>query len=96
MKKTELIQALADDAGITKAQAKSLLGRLAEIAESELRSEGEFTLPGVVRLKLQDKPATQERQGINPFTKAPVTIPAKPASKKVRALPASTLKKALA
>ena len=35
---------------------------------------------------------TKERQGVNPFTKEPITIPAKPASKKVRATALKALK----
>jgi nucleoid DNA-binding protein len=38
------------------------------------------------------KPATKERQGINPFTKEPITIPAKPASRKIRSTPLKALK----
>ena len=38
------------------------------------------------------KPATKQRPGINPFTKEPITIAAKPASKKVRARPVKAIK----
>jgi DNA-binding protein HU-beta len=38
------------------------------------------------------KPATKARKGINPFTKEEITFKAKPASKKVRALPLKNLK----
>jgi nucleoid DNA-binding protein len=49
-------------------------------------------IPGLVKLRVVKKPATKERQGINPFTKEPITIPAKPASKKVRATALKNLK----
>jgi DNA-binding protein HU-beta len=42
------------------------------------------------------KPATKARQGVNPFTKQPITIPAKPASKSVRARPIKAIKEAVA
>ena len=56
------------------------------------RGPGEFVIPGLVKLRVVKKPATKERQGINPFTKEPITIPAKPASKKVRATALKALK----
>jgi hypothetical protein len=42
------------------------------------------------------KPATEEREGINPFTKELMTFKAKPASKVVRARPIKALKDAVA
>ncbi|PKN36209.1 MAG: hypothetical protein CVU63_17405, partial [Deltaproteobacteria bacterium HGW-Deltaproteobacteria-20] len=48
--------------------------------------------PGLVKLKTVKKPATKDRQGINPFTKQPMTIKGKPASKKVRATAVKALK----
>ena len=42
------------------------------------------------------RPATKARQGINPFTKQPMTFPAKAASKSVRARPIKAIKDALA
>ncbi len=95
MTKTQIIQALSADGTITKKQAAKALEDLAKLACDGLKTEGKFTVPGLVRLTLKDKPATEERQGINPFTKAKVTIPAKPASKKVRALPVPALKSAV-
>jgi nucleoid DNA-binding protein len=96
MNKTQLIQSLIADSDITKKQAQHLLETLASVASTSLKSEGSFTIPGIVKLSLKDKPATAERQGINPFTKASVTIPAKPASKKVKALPVAALKNSVA
>lgn len=96
MNKTQLVQSLIADSDISKKQAQHLLEALATLASTSLKSDGTFTIPGIVKLTLKDKPATAERQGINPFSKAPVTIPAKPASKKVKALPVAALKNAVA
>ncbi|MBI5714360.1 MAG: HU family DNA-binding protein [Chloroflexi bacterium] len=41
------------------------------------------------------KPATPEKPGINPFTKQPITVKAKPASTAVRANPVKALKDAI-
>jgi DNA-binding protein HU-beta len=96
MNKTQLLQTLIADGDLSKKQAAKFLETLATAAQESLKTEGTFTVPGIVRLTLKDKPATPERAGVNPFTKQPVTIPAKPASKKVRALAVATLKNAVA
>ena len=49
-----------------------------------------------MKLRVVKKPATKERQGINPFTKQPMTFAAKPASKAVRARPVKPIKDAVA
>ena len=47
---------------------------------------------GVLNLKLKNRAATKARKGINPFTKEPCVIKAKPASKTVRAIAMKKLK----
>jgi nucleoid DNA-binding protein len=49
-----------------------------------LKGAGVFTLPGVCKMRVVRKPATKQREGVNPFTGEKMTIKAKPASKKVR------------
>jgi DNA-binding protein HU-beta len=53
---------------------------------------GEVTIPGLVKLKAKSTPATQDREGINPFTKEKTIIKGKPASKKIRASAVKPLK----
>lgn len=93
MTKTQLVQILADRLALSKSQANLFLENLAEVAEETLKKEGTFVLPNLVKLTLKDKPATPERQGVNPFTKAAITIAAKPASKKIKASVIGDLKK---
>jgi hypothetical protein len=45
-----------------------------------------------VKLKAKQTPATEDRPGVNPFTKQPTVIKGKPASLKVRATPVKALK----
>ena len=47
----------------------------------ELKKSGTFLLPGFAKFVVIKKPATKERQGINPFTKEPTVFKAKPARK---------------
>ena len=90
-------QVIAEISGSTELDKKSV-GRvfdaLTETIKKQLspRGPGEFVVPGLVKLRVVKKPPTKERQGINPFTKEPITISAKPASKKVRATALKALK----
>jgi nucleoid DNA-binding protein len=96
MNKTQLVQAIVEITSLSKAQTADTLDALAIVAEKSLKSNGEFVVPGVARLKVKDVPAKPERVGLNPFTKLQQAFPAKPASKGVKAFPAASLKKSLA
>jgi nucleoid DNA-binding protein len=91
--KTKLIQVLADRSNLSKPQVNLLLENLYDVAEEQLKNEGVFSVPHLVKLTLKDKAATPERQGVNPFTKEAITIAAKPAAKKIRASVIGDLKK---
>jgi nucleoid DNA-binding protein len=91
--KSKLVQVLADRSNISKQQANLVLENLSDIVEEQLKAAGMFTIPNLVKFTLKDKPATPERLGVNPFTKSQITIPAKPASKKIRASVIGELKK---
>ena len=65
------------------------------MAVEQLGSSGELIIPGLVRLNVSEKPATPERQGVNPFTKQPMVFKAKPARRIVKAHPVKALKDAL-
>ena len=56
------------------------------------KGPGQFTLPGLFKIKTLRKPATKARKGINRFTKEEAMFKAKPASKKVRIAALKTLK----
>jgi nucleoid DNA-binding protein len=91
MSKSELIQKVADEASVAKKDAKAVIESLATVAYREMKKSGEFLLPGFAKFIVVKKPATKERQGINPFTKEPAVFKAKPARKmlKVRAVKAA-------
>jgi nucleoid DNA-binding protein len=94
--KSQFIAELVDRLKVTTKEAKIVSEEIANIVTENLKKHGLAIIPDVVKLFLVKKPATKERPGINPFTKQPITIKAKPARKAVRARPASALKKALA
>jgi nucleoid DNA-binding protein len=97
LSKSGLINAVVDSVGeVSRKQVKAILEALTDVAYKELKKNKIFTLPGFAKFRVVAKPATKSRPGINPFTKQPITIPAKPASKSVRARPIKAIKEAVA
>ncbi|MCK6593073.1 MAG: HU family DNA-binding protein [Polyangiaceae bacterium] len=92
--KAQVVAALAEASGLDKKSVSSVLDALSTLAKKELSAQGpgEITVPGLVKLKAKATAATQDRQGVNPFTKQPMTIKGKPASRKIRAAPVKALK----
>jgi len=74
MTQTEIISNLADSCGCKKSDVKGMFDALASLATSEVRQNGEFTLPGFGKLKKTQRKA---RDGRNPATGAVIKIPAK-------------------
>jgi len=56
------------------------------------RAAGEFTLPGLLKVKVVRKPATKARKGINPFTGEETIFKAKPARNVVKIKPLKRMK----
>ena len=92
MSKSQFVATLAEKSGITKKQAVAALDSMNAIIAQQLGKKGpsEFVIPGLLKLVVVDKPATPQHEGVNPFTKLPMTYQAKPARKviKVRLLKA--------
>lgn len=93
--KSELIQKVADAVSLPKKDVKAVIEQLASVGYKELKKSGEFVLPGFAKFIVVKKPATKERQGINPFTKEPMTFKAKPARKVLKARPVKAAKDAV-
>ncbi len=92
MTKTQLIDAIAEATQISKGDVKSVIEQMAVVGYKELNESGEFVIPGFAKMTVVNKPATEAREGINPFTKEPMTFAAKPASKSVKASPLKVAK----
>ena len=92
MTKSQLIEKIATETEISKKEVKGVLETLASVGYKELKKSGVFLLPGFAKFVVIKKPATKARKGTNPFTGEPMTFKAKPASKKVRAMPLKNLK----
>jgi len=90
--KSEILTSISKDTELSRKQVGAVFDSLHGIIKKSLRSHGIVTLPGLLKLKVVKKPATKARKGINPFTGEEIMFKAKPASKKVRALPLKNLK----
>ncbi len=74
MSKTELVEFIADKAGLTKADATRALDAAIEGITNGLKKEGKVALVGFGTFSAKKRAA---REGINPLTKEPLKIPAK-------------------
>ncbi len=92
MSKSELIQKVADECSVARKDVKAVMELLAAVAYKELKKSGIFMLPGFAKFTVVKKPATKERQGINPFTKEPTVFKAKPARKTLKVRPVKAAK----
>ena len=94
MNKTEIVASLSEASDLTKQQVTRLLDQLANLIGRNLSEDGPgvFTVPGLMKIKVVRKPATEARKGINPFTKEETVFKAKPARNVVRIVPLKGLK----
>lgn len=74
MTQSEVVNHFAEKFGMKRAQAKELFEELATLATNEVKSNGEFVLPGFGKLVLSQRKA---REGRNPATGETIQIPAK-------------------
>jgi nucleoid DNA-binding protein len=92
--KAEIFSALAEKTGLAKKDIVQVFDALGELIAKALgkKGPGQFVVPGLLKLKVVRKAATKAKQGVNPFTKEPMTIKAKPACNVVKAIPMKALK----
>ena len=96
LSKSALIQTLADkNEKLSRKDVKGILESIVTIGHAELKKNGLFVIPGLVRMTVIKKPATKARKGINPFTKEPTIFKAKPARKVIKARPVKAAKDAI-
>ena len=92
--KGEIYSQIAEKTNLPKKDVSAVFAAMGELINKELGKKGPglFVVPGLLKLKVVRKPATKAKQGINPFTKEPMTIKAKPARNVIKALPLKALK----
>ena len=74
MSKSELFTHFAERFGIKRGEVGEFFDELQQLTEQELLRCGEFVLPGVAKLVVQQR---DKRMGRNPATGARIEIPAK-------------------
>ncbi len=94
--KTTLVAHLAEQSGVEPKATKAVLAALeaAILGSVHKKGSGEFTLPGVLKIGLQQVPAKKKRFGKDPFTGEERWFPAKPASVKIKTRALKKLKDA--
>ncbi len=92
--KTEIYANIAESTGVSKKDVGAVFEALNdEIAKAlSNKGAGTFTLPGLCKIVVQDKPAVPEREGVNPFTGETTMFKAKPARCVVKVRPLKKLK----
>ena len=89
MNKSELIQAIADEAELSKHDAAEFVNAFVSVVTQELKDGNDVTLVGFDVFHVSER---AERQGRNPQTGETLTIPA---TKKPRFRPGKPLKEAV-
>jgi len=87
--KAEIVDAIASDAGMTKASATQALDAVVNFVQQALKNGERVGVPGLGIFSVADRKA---RTGINPQTKEPIRIAA---SKAVRFRPGKDLRELL-
>jgi nucleoid DNA-binding protein len=82
--KSEIISQIADKTSLTKKDVGAVFDQLNGIIKKSLKSASEFSMPGLMKVRVVKKPATKARLGKNPFTGEEIMIKAKPARKTVK------------
>jgi nucleoid DNA-binding protein len=94
MTKTGILNEIATKTDLNRKQVAAVLDELESLIERHIRKRaaGEFTLPGLLKVRSVKRPATKKRMGRNPATGEEIVISAKPASIRVRVTALKRLK----
>ena len=94
--KSQLYAHISEDTGLARREVAKVFDSLADVIEGHIKSRGagEFKLPGLLKVKVNKKPATKARKNVpNPFRPGEfMDVAAKPARKVVKVLPLKALK----
>lgn len=82
MNKQELVQSIATKLEVSQVEAKNILTQVENVIKDGLKDDGEVVFMDS-KFKLVGVEAKPEKQGRNPATGEPMTIPAKPSTNKV-------------
>ena len=77
--KSATFQRIAEATSMSRKQVATFFDELGKLIKNELgkKGPGVFNVPGLLKIKRVEKPATKARQGRNPATGETIQIPAK-------------------
>ena len=92
--KGQILATAAEESGLSRKQVSAVFESLSNQIKAAVgkKGVGTFTVPGLMRINVIQKPAVKARKGINPFTKQEQMFKAKPARKVVKVRPLKALK----
>ena len=94
--KTQLYAHISEETGLARKDVAKVFDSLSDVINGHIksRSVGEFKVPGLLKIKVNKKPATKARKNVpNPFRPGEfMDVAAKPARKVVKVLPLKALK----
>ncbi len=94
--KSQLFAHISEETGLARRDVAQVFDSLSDVIEGHIKSRGagEFKLPGLLKVKVNKKPATKARKNVpNPFRPGEfMDVAAKPARKVVKVLPLKALK----
>ncbi|MBV1877857.1 MAG: HU family DNA-binding protein [Pseudomonadales bacterium] len=94
--KSTILTELSSSTELSKKEVSAVLDGLSELIERHVKKggAGEFTLPGLLKIKTVIKPARKARKNVpNPFRPGELMdVAAKPKSTKIKVLPLKALK----
>ena len=96
MTKSQVFAEVADSTGLSRKQVASVFNELSIVIERHIKKQGvgQFTLPGLLKIKTIKKPARKAQKGVpNPFRPGELMdVAAKPATTRVKILPLKKMK----
>jgi nucleoid DNA-binding protein len=94
--KSALYAHISEETGLARKEVAKVFDSLGDVIEGHIKSRGagEFKIPGLLKVKVNKKPATKARKNVpNPFRPGELMdVAAKPARKVVKILPLKALK----
>ncbi|MCK5394945.1 MAG: HU family DNA-binding protein [Gammaproteobacteria bacterium] len=94
--KTQLYARIAEETDLSRKDIGKVFDSLGDVIAGHIKSRGagEFKVPGLLKIKVNKKPATKARKNVpNPFRPGEfMDVAAKPARKVVKVLPLKALK----
>src|SRR3982751_1535665 len=94
MTQTQLADAVAEKAGLSRADAKKAITALEDVVIEQIGQAEKVKIGGIVQIEARMRPATQERQGRNPATGEGVQNSPEPAAVATKARPLAKAKNA--